>query len=79
MSDDPTIRARSEETPMSRPPFDASAFVFGTLFTVIAVVGLLAPEVVRRIDLATFVPSVLILIGGALLVGSAMPRRTGPR
>jgi len=79
MSDDSTVQARSEETPMSRPPFDATAFVFGALFTVIAVIGLLAPEVARRIDLATFLPAMLILLGGVLLVGSALPRRVSPR
>jgi hypothetical protein len=79
MSDQPTVQVPDEERPMSRPPFDTAAFVFGTLFTVIAVIGLLDPEVARRIDLATFVPALLIVLGGFLLVGSALPRRRGER
>ena len=60
----------------SRPPFDPTAFVLGTLFVVIAVVGLLDPSLARRIDLGVLVPATLVTIGGALLVGSAIGRRS---
>jgi hypothetical protein len=69
-----------EETPMPRPPFDPAAFVFGGLFIAIALIGLLDPTLARRIDLATFVPALLVVLGGVLLVTSARPgRRSGPR
>ena len=64
-----------EEPLMPRPPFDPTAFVFGGVFIAIAIVGLLDPSLARRIDLGTFLPALLVVLGGLLLVGSARPRR----
>lgn len=66
-----------EEAPMHRPPFDPTAFVFGGLFVAIAIVGLIDPSLARRIDLGTFLPALLVVLGAMLLIGSARPRR-GP-
>ncbi len=69
-----------EEAPMDRPPFDPAAFVFGGLFVAIALVGLLDPSLARRIDLGTFLPALLVVLGGLLLITNARPsRRSGPR
>lgn len=72
----PVPSGPARPTRQPRPPFDPTAFALGTLFVVIAVVGLLDPSLARRIDLAVLVPATLVAIGGALLVGSAMGRRS---
>jgi hypothetical protein len=58
-----------------RPPFDPAAFVFGALFTVLAIVGLLDAETARRIDLTLLLPATLVVVGGLLVAGSVLPRR----
>lgn len=77
-----TPETAPEESTMdrpTRPPFDPTALVMGALFVVIAVVGLLDPEVARRVDLGVLVPATLVALGGALLLGSAISgRRRGP-
>jgi hypothetical protein len=57
-----------------RPPFDATALVLGLVFAAVAIIGLLDPEVTRRIDLGVLVPVTLLIVGGALLLGSAFVR-----
>lgn len=57
-----------------RPPFDPTALVLGLVFAAVAVVGLLDPELTRRIDLGVLVPVTLLTVGGALLLGSAFVR-----
>jgi hypothetical protein len=56
------------------PPFDPTALVLGLVFAAVAVVGLLDPELTRRIDLGVLVPVTLLTVGGALLLGSAFVR-----
>jgi hypothetical protein len=70
---------RHEETEMERPPFDPTALVLGLLFSVVAVVGLLDPDVARRIDLEVVIPLTLVVGGSALLLGAARPRRGADR
>jgi len=65
-----------EEVRMSRPPFDTVAFVFGSLFVLVAVLGLLDPSVTRRLDLGVVFPVALVVIGAAVLAGSLRPRRS---
>ena len=63
----------------TRPPFDPTALVLGALFIVLAVVGLLDPDVARRVDLGVVVPATLVAVGGALLLASTFSgRRGGP-
>lgn len=62
-----------------RPPFDPTALALGALFVVIAVVGLLDPGLARRVDLGVLIPATLVVVGSALLLGSAISgRRRGP-
>lgn len=62
-----------------RPPFDPTAFVLGALFVIVAVVGLLEPDVARRVDIGLLAPTTLVTLGGALLLASALSgRRDGP-
>jgi len=70
MSGDPT-----EETTMRRPPFDPAAFVVGVVGIVVAALGLLDPEVARRIDLGVLWPVTLMTVGLALLATARRPRR----
>jgi len=63
-----------EEVRMPRPPFDTAAFVFGTLFMLVAVLGLLGPAITRRLDLGVVFPLVLVVLGLALLAGSLRRR-----
>jgi hypothetical protein len=65
-----------EEAHMSRPPFDTVAFVFGSLFVLVAVLGLLDPAITRRLDLGVVFPVALVVIGAAVLAGSLRPRRS---
>ena len=64
-----------EEARMPRRPFDTAAFVFGALFVLIAVLGLLDPALVRRLDLGVVFPLALVAIGVLVLGGSLRPRR----
>jgi uncharacterized membrane protein HdeD (DUF308 family) len=66
-----------EEVRMTRPPFDAVAFVFGALFVLVAVLGLLGPAFTRRLDLGVVFPVALVIIGAAVLAGALRPRRSG--
>jgi len=68
---------RMEEVRMSRPPFDTVAFVFGSLFVLVAVLGLLGPTITRRLDLGVLFPAALVVIGAAVLASSLRPRRPG--
>ena len=71
-----------EEDHMPRPPFDTAAFVLGSLFMLVAVLGLLGAPLVRRLDLGIVLPVALVAVGLAVLAGSfspARPRRPAPR
>jgi len=57
-----------------RPPLDPTALVLGLVFAAVAIVGLLDPELARRIDLGVLVPVTLLIVGSALLLGSAFLR-----
>ncbi len=61
---------------MSRRPFDTVAFVFGSLFVLVAVLGLLGPTIAGRLDLGVVFPIALVVIGTAVLAGSVRPRRS---
>jgi heme/copper-type cytochrome/quinol oxidase subunit 4 len=67
-----------EEVRVERPPFDTVAFVFGSLFVLVAVLGLLGPAITSRLDLGVILPLALVTIGIALLAGTVRPRRSGP-
>ena len=69
-------RATREARPTS-PPFDTAAFVLGSLFMVIAVLGLLGTPVLQRLDLGIVFPVAVVAIGLALLTGSLGPARRG--
>ena len=62
---------------MPRPTFDTVAFVFGSLFMLVAVLGLLGPTIARRLDLGVLFPLALVAIGIAVLAGAVRPRRPG--
>jgi len=66
----------AEEPRMTRPPFDTVAFVLGSLFVLVALLGLLGPDVARRLDLGILFPLALVAIGTAVMVGSVRPRRS---
>jgi len=66
-----------EEHEMPRPTFDTVAFVFGSLFMLVAVLGLLGPTIARRLDLGVLFPLALVAIGIAVLAGAVRPRRPG--
>jgi hypothetical protein len=71
-----------QEDRMPRPPFDTAAFVFGSLFVLVATLGLLGPAVTRRLDLGVIFPLALVIIGAVVLAGSFRPgrsARSGPR
>jgi len=71
---------RHEEIPMRRRPFDTAAFVLGALFALIAVLGLLGPDLTRRLDLGILFPLAIVIIGAVVLMVSLRPRdvtRTG--
>ena len=59
---------------MPRPPFDTAAFVLGSLFVLVAVLGLLGPTITRRLDLGVVFPVALVVIGVAVLAGSLRRR-----
>jgi len=63
-----------EEGRMPRPPFDTVAFVFGTLFVLVAVLGLLGPTFTRRLDLGVVFPAALVAIGVVVLAASLRRR-----
>jgi hypothetical protein len=60
---------------MHRPPFDPAAFVAGVVCIVVAALGLLDPQVARRIDLGVLWPVTLMTVGLALLATARLPRR----
>ena len=62
---------------MRHRPFDTAAFVFGTLFVLVAVLGLLGPDVTRRLDLGILFPLAIVLIGAVVLLVSLRPRDAG--
>jgi len=75
---DPTHPSRTAHAARAqRPPFDAVAFVLGSLFMVIAVLGLLGTPVLQRLDLGIVFPVAVVAIGLALLTGSLGPARRG--
>jgi uncharacterized membrane protein HdeD (DUF308 family) len=57
----------TQETTMDRPPFDPVALVMGVVFIVIAVLALLDPAVVRRVDLGVVWSLTFVAVGAALL------------
>ncbi len=65
---------------MTRPPFDTAAFVCGSLFVLVAVLGLLGPTITRQLDLSVVFPVALVVIGVAVLTGSLRrgAGRSGP-
>jgi hypothetical protein len=66
-----------EEDRMPRPPFDTVAFVFGSLFVLVAMLGLLGPSIARRLDLGIVFPLALVAIGIAVLTSSISSRGSG--
>lgn len=81
---DPTAQPAEEEhvppTPApasapARPAFDPVAFILGAAFVLVAVLGLLDPELTADVDLGLLVPAALVLAGGALLLGSTLSGR----
>jgi hypothetical protein len=66
-----------EEDRMSRPPFDTVAFVFGALFVLVAMLGLLGPSIARRLDLGIVFPLALVAIGIAVLASTLSSRGSG--
>lgn len=96
---DPTAQPAEEEhvsptpapvTARARPAFDPVAFILGAAFVLVAVLGLLDPELTADVDLGLLAPAALVVVGGALLLGSTLsgrrrrpdagptPRRGGP-
>jgi hypothetical protein len=63
-----------EEIRMRHRPFDTAAFVFGTLFVLVAVLGLLGPSITRRLDLGLLFPLAIVIIGATVLLVSLRPR-----
>lgn len=59
---------------LGRPPFDPTSLVLGLVFAAVAIVGLLDPELTGRIDVGVLVPVTLLIVGSALLLGSAFVR-----
>jgi len=66
-----------EEDRMPRPPFDTVAFVFGSLFVLVAMLGLLGPSIARRLDLGIVFPLALVAIGIAVLASTLSSRGSG--
>lgn len=64
--------------PPSRPPFDPVALVLGTLFVLVAVLGLIDAELARDLDLGVLVPTTLVVLGGGLVLGAALSGRRPP-
>lgn len=59
-------------TPRIRPPFDPVALVVGVVVVVIAVLGLLGPDVAARVDLGVLWASALLAAGVALLLSAVV-------
>lgn len=55
-----------------RPPFDPVALVVGVVAVVIAVLGLLGPDVAARVDLGVLWASALLAAGAALLLSAVV-------
>ncbi len=64
---------RAMQPATDRPPFDPAAFIVGIVLIGIATLGLLGPEIVRRLDLAVL-GSALLVAGGALLLVTSLRR-----
>jgi hypothetical protein len=74
--DDPRDLQRDphEERPMRQRPFTPTLFVFGGLFAVLGLLGLLGPRSIAGLDLALLASSTLIVLGGLLLIVTPMRR-----
>ena len=59
----------------ARPVFDPVAFILGAAFVLVAVLGLLDPELTADVDLGLLAPAALVVVGGALLLGSTLSGR----
>jgi putative Mn2+ efflux pump MntP len=66
-----------KEPTMRAHPFDAVSFVFGVIFTAVAVVGLTDVATLSLVDLRWIGPAVLVIVGIVLVVSAA--RRDEPR
>jgi uncharacterized membrane protein HdeD (DUF308 family) len=64
------------ETAMTRPPFDPTALLLGIALTVIALLALLDPTRLRRLDLSVLVPAVLVIVGAVLVTTALSARRS---
>jgi putative Mn2+ efflux pump MntP len=62
---------------MRAHPFDAVSFVFGVIFTAVAVVGLTDVATLSLVDLRWLGPAALVLVGAVLVVSAA--RHDEPR
>jgi hypothetical protein len=65
---------RLEEQTMRDRPFDPISFVFGGLFAVLGLLGLMGPGTVADLDLALLASATLVVLGGLLLVVSPLRR-----
>jgi hypothetical protein len=59
---------------MERHPFRLGYLVTGVLFILVAIVGLAELRLERAVDLAWIGPGLLVLLGVALVVGTAIGR-----
>jgi uncharacterized membrane protein HdeD (DUF308 family) len=66
----------TKESSMDRPPFDPAALIAGVVLIVLAVLGLLDPEVARRVDLSMLWSITFVAVGVALLASTLGRRGT---
>jgi len=59
-------------------PFDPVSFVFGGLFAVLGLLGLMGPGTVADLDLALLASATLVVLGGLLLIVSPLRRARRP-
>lgn len=62
---------------MKRHPFDLLSFLFGAIFVAVAAAALLGIDLLDLQDVAWVIPTLLVILGAALLAGAA-GRRTDP-
>lgn len=63
---------------MTMHRFDPLSFVFGVVFVAVAIVGLIAPELLSFTDLRWIAPGALVVLGALLLALSGRSRADTP-